>query len=114
MTIISPQEQAILVFGMGEDLQEFIYRVPTMQEAQKLVQRARDELDMLMEIVPLHGYMTADAIISDMRELIGLAEADVSLEQYIEAYVDEERTRGDEIDEDTIRRAIEAHEGGAR
>lgn len=115
MKIINPADQAILVFGMGEDLQEFIYRVTTMQEAQKLVQRAREELDMIMEIIPISGYMTADSVIGDMQELLGLDDLeDVSLEEYIETYIDEERARGNEISEDTIRQATEAYEGGAR
>ena len=118
MTIANPQEQAILVFGMSESGQEFIYRVPDMQEAEKLVELvrlSRDELDISMEIVPLSGYMTADAILSDIRELLGLdSEQDVTLEQYIEDYIEEERIRGNEIDMFTIQDATEAYEGGAR
>ena len=118
MAITNPQEQAILVFGMSESGQEFIYRVPDMQEAEKLVELvrlSRDELDISMEIVPLSGYMTADAILSDIRELLGLdSEQDVTLEQYIEAYTQEERDRGNEIDMFTIQDATEAYEGGAR
>ena len=39
---------------------------------------------------------------------------DLSLEQYIEGYIEEERLRGNDIDYFTIQDATEAYEGGAR
>lgn len=42
------------------------------------------------------------------------SEQDITLEQYIEGYIEEERLRGNEIDMFTIQNATEAYEGGAR
>jgi cytochrome oxidase Cu insertion factor (SCO1/SenC/PrrC family) len=72
--IVSPKEQTVLVFGMGEGGQDFIYRMTSINEAKKLIELAARELDMHMEIVTLSGYMSAEAVTADMRELLGMAD----------------------------------------